>query len=380
MAEMDYISMADTTAEEINFIETDAEEMMNRLVEWFEEYTGEVLYPGDERRMFIQGFGYPLTNTEIHINETGRGNLLRYATASQLDAIGDLFRNKRLEGSFARTTLEFQISKAQTVDIVIPHGTRVTPDGTHYFATVEDLIFPANDSTLIRSVGATAVEVGEAFNDFLPGQVNKLVESNEYVQGVRNVTATNGGTEKETDEDYRNRLRLSPFSFAVAGPSNAYRSIAMSVSTEIEDVYVHSPSAGVVEILFTKTGGVIPADSDPLIEGILAACNDETVRPLTDYVQVKPATAVNTDVDIQYYVPNGDTSVMAAVIEAVEEYKTWQTSKIGRDINPDYLNKLLLDAGAARVVILSPVYTKLEGNQIAQIIETRASYGGSISM
>lgn len=376
----DYISIADTTADEINFIETDAEEMMNRLIESFEEYTGKTLFPGDEKRIFLQGFGYALTNTEIHINETGRGNLLRYATGNQLDAIGDLFSNARLKGSYARTTLKFTISQIQLVDIVIPKGTRATPDGIHYFATISDLVFSSTDTVLEKDVEAVAVEIGESYNDFLAGQVNKLIDINEYVQSVVNTVPTSGGTDMESDEDYKARLRMSPFNFSVAGPANAYRSIAMSVSTDIEDVYVYSPSAGVVSISVIKTGGEIPESTDPLLEEILLACNDENVRPLTDKVQVGPAQAVNTSIDIQYYVPNGDTSVITSIMEAVEEYRVWQTSKIGRDINPDYLNKLLVDAGAARVVISSPSYKKLSNNEIAQINETSVVYSGSINM
>lgn len=379
--EMDYIATEESNiVDEINFIETNAEEIANRLIEFFEEYLEESLYPGDERREFLQGFAYILTNVENHINETGRGNLLRYATGNQLDALGDLFSNARLNGSPAVTEMEFSISQAQSSDIIIPQGTRVTPDGEHIFETDEALIFPANDTTLTRTVGATAIEVGEGYNGFIAGQINKLVESNSYVQGVKNTTATSGGTDAETDEDYKERLRVSPFSFAVAGPSESYRAIALAVSTDIEDVYVYSSSAGVVDIVFTKTGGEIPEADDPLLEQILEACSAKTVRPLTDNVKVAPATAVSTEVNIQYFVPNGDLSIVAAVTQAVEEYKEWQTSKIGRDINPDKLNQLVMAAGAARAVIVSPVYTELNENEVAKFESTTVSYGGSVKV
>lgn len=376
----DYNASAETMRDEINFIEINAEEIVNRLIERFEEYSGEVLYPGDERRMFLQGFAYVLADVENHINETGRGNLLRYAEGLQLDEIGELYGNKRMMGNYATTTIEVTISQAQSTDLVLPQGTKVTPDGIHFFAFDEALIFPANDVVIARTVSATATETGDAHNGFIAGQIDKLVEKNEYVQKVKNTTTTSGGTDVESDEDYKERLRLAPFSFSVAGPAESYRYIAMSVSTDIEDVYVYSPTAGVVQIVITKTGGEIPDADDPILTQVLEACSDKNVRPLTDNVQVVPATAVDINVEVQYYIPNNDTSVIDSVTRSVNDYITWQTSKIGRDINPDYLNKLMVEAGAARVVINKPEYQALEKNQIAQIARTSITYAGSINM
>lgn len=380
VAAADNITATSEMIEEINFVETNAEEITNRLIGRFEEYTGETLFPGDERRMFLQGFAYVLADTEIHINETGRGNLLRYASGAQLDALGELYGNARLEGEFASVEMQINISQAQAMDIVIPQGTRVTPDGTHFFALDEDVTFEANIVELSKIVSATAVETGEDYNGFLIGQINKLVESNEYVSSVKNTIPSFGGAEPEGDENYRERLRVAPFSFSVAGPSNAYKSIAMSASGDIGDVYVHSPSAGVVEIVVVKEGGIIPESNDELLADILEACNADDVRPLTDKVQVVPATAVEVNINVQYYVPNNDVSVMMSVMNAVNDYIDWQTAKIGRDINPDYLNKLMIEAGAARVVITEPVYRALEENQIAQIGTQAVTYAGSINM
>lgn len=384
--------MADTTVnvenitasaemvEEINFIETNAEEIANRLIAYFEEYTGEKLFPGDHRREFLQGFALPLVNAEIHINETGRGNLLRYATGAELDELGRLYQTARLDGDFATVEMQINISQAQAVDVVIAAGTRVTPDGTHFFALDENVTFEANVVELSKTVTATAIETGEEYNGFLVGQINKLVESNEYVSSVKNTTASSGGENPEDDESYRERLRVSPFSFSVAGPANAYRSIAMSVSSDIGDIYVHSPTGGVVEIVVVKTGGEIPETGNQLLSDILTACSADDVRPLTDNVQVVPATAVEMNINVQYYVPNNDVSVMMGVMNAVNDYIDWQTAKIGRDINPDYLNKLMIEAGAARVVITEPTYQALEKNEIAQVGTQTVTFAGSINM
>ena len=56
----------------------------------------------------------------------------------------------------------------------------------------------------------------------------------------------------------------------------------------------------------------------------------------------------------------------AAVERALEEYRLWQRSQPGRDINPTRLISLLEQAGAKRVELESPRYQKLEQRQIAR--------------
>lgn len=365
--------------EEINFLETDASVITQNLISSFETFAGEKLADGDERKIFLQGFGYVLTDIINHINETGRQNLLEYATGANLDALGDLYGNARLSAYAAKTTLRFKIATSPSTRIVIPKGTRATADGIVFFATDEEIVFPEKTTTLQLDVGATATTVGESGNNIAVGEINKLVDGIAYVSSVENITVSSGGGDVESDEEYKERLKLSPFSFSVAGPSNAYKMIALSVSNDVGDVSVYSPSAGVVEIAVLKEGGIVPTAEDEILDEILEACNDTDRRPLTDKVQVVPASAVTTTISAKYYVAEGDVSKSGDIMNAVEEYKLWQTEKIGRDINPDQLKKLMMDAGAARVDITSPVYKQLTNKQVASISTTDVTYGGTIN-
>lgn len=366
--------------EELNFVETDAEVINADLVSKFEEYLGEPLASGDERRIFLQGFAYVLADQLIHINETGRSNLLRYAVGKELDALGDLFHNERLKAKSAVVTMRFTLSTVPAQNVVIPKGTRVTPDGEIFFATDEQITFFANTIDTYKDVTATATVAGQSHNDFVLGSINILVDTSPYISKVENITISGGGSDVETDDEYRERLRESPFSFSVAGAANSYKAIAMSVSGDVADVSVYSPSAGVVEIAVIKDNGEIPSSNDEIIRMILDACSDKNVRPLTDNVRVVPATAVPANIDVTYYVANGDTSKITAIESAVEKYKTWQTEKVGRAILPDQLNTLMREAGAAKVDIAEPTYTALAEGEIAQIGTVSVKYGGSITI
>ncbi len=135
-------------------------------------------------------------------------------------------------------------------------------------------------------------------------------------------------------------------------------------SSDLDEIYIEvdQVKAGYVYIYALMDDGTL-ADTE-VKEAIYAACNDDTVRPLTDIVQVEDAELIEYDIDLTYYVQSDTTTsltdIETNVTEAVAEYVVWQYSKIGRDINPSYLLWLLKDTGVKRVEINSPVFTALK--------------------
>ena len=111
--------------------------------------------------------------------------------------------------------------------------------------------------------------------------------------------------------------------------------------------------------------------------------NDETVRPITDCVVVSAPEAVNYTIELTWYLSEDDlgkiASVTSAVASAVEDYRLWQQNRIGRDINPDRLVELVRGAGAKRMTVTAPVYTKVTHSQVAQCAPSavRITFGGT---
>ena len=60
----------------------------------------------------------------------------------------------------------------------------------------------------------------------------------------------------------------------------------------------------------------------------------------------------------------------------MDDFVTWQQSKIGRDINSSELIKRVTAAGAKRVEIKSPVFQKIGGTSIAYCASKNVTYGG----
>jgi phage-related baseplate assembly protein len=116
-----------------------------------------------------------------------------------------------------------------------------------------------------------------------------------------------------------------------------------------------------------KNGDLPPED---LLAIVRAHLNDESVRPLTDTVIVAAPEPVEYAISGGWYLLRGNSplaeSIKARVDAAVEEFRVWQRSMPGRDINPTRLVALMERAGAKRVVVDSPTFTDLEDRQIAR--------------
>lgn len=366
----------------IKFVENDSEKIISELVKGFENALGETLQPSDERRIFLSQLAQVIVGINSNINDTGNQVILRYARGESLDAIGELLGVERLQAECAKCTLKFTISAPQETSITIPKGTRATPDGIIYFLTEKDLIILAGEVT--GEVSAIAGEAGEAYNDFTSGQIKYIVDNTTFLASVENTTVSAGGTDGESDDSFRERIRLVPESFSTTGCEEGYIYYAKSASADVGDVVPYSPvndeslteeermaGAGKVFIYILKADGSIPSEDDELIKIVYNSVSALDKRPLTDFVTVLPPSAVEYSINLEYYISQEDeinaVEIQEKVSAAIEQYIKWQSEKIGRDINPDKLRNLMLNAGASRIVITTPSFTTLNKTQIASL-------------
>ena len=361
---------------DVSFAETDAEIVKKEIIARYETIAGRTLADGDPVRLFLLSIAELLILQRNLIDYTGKMNLLAYSKGDYLDHLGALLDVERIPAKRAETTLTFVLSTAET-GAIIPEGTRVTTqDERAYFATAEALSIPAGQLT--AQVAAICTEPGDAGNHLAIGSLTKLVDPLPYVDSVKNATVTAGGADKESDESYRERIHEAPESFSDAGSYGAYAFFAKSANPDIADVFITSPSPGEVKIMPLMTGGEIPEEE--VLKDVLEACNDKTVRPLTDQVSVQAPTVKNYDIQITYYIGADSESFSAtiqqAVTEAVNQYVEWQKEKLGRDINPSQLMKNIIEAGAKRAEITEPVFTKVENTEVAVADQISVAMGG----
>lgn len=363
---------------EVNFLETDAETIRSQIITGFEQASGDTLAAGDPRRLFLLSIADVIIQQRTAINLAAQQNLLSYAQGGYLDALGQLLAVERMAESKAVTTIEFTLSQALGSVYTIPAGTQVT-NGVVTFETDEDLLIPIGQTK--GEVSASCTVAGPVGNDYLAGQISTIVTPMTFVSGAQNTTITTGGADAESDSDFADRIRLAPNSFSVAGPEKAYVYHAKSVSPAIIDVKVDSPTPGEVDVYVLLTDGTLPTEDT--LEQIEEHLSDETIRPLTDYVVVKAPTASNYEIELHYWINQEDSSkaaqIQADVEAAVEQYRLWQQTKIGRDITPGKLLQLVFAAGASRVddsKMKPAAWKKLEAMQVAQCTKVNVVYEG----
>lgn len=365
---------------EISFVDTDTETLVNELIQSYEMFTGRKLYPADPARLFILWIADIIIQERVNIDFSAKQNLPRYAEGEYLDSVAEIFKDAyRLEPEKAQTTLRFTLSIAREVPTAIPAGTRATVDGDIIFATLEKLTIPAG--SMNGDVAAECQTAGKIGNGFIPGQINQLIDIFPYFGSVENTTESAGGADEESDTAFYERMRESVETFSTAGPLGAYEYYAKSASALIVDVKAASPSPGVVDVRVLLQNGELPGEE--ILNTVADKLTADTVRPLTDQVTVSAPEAIEYDIDFTYYTQEGGAlsaeAVAANVQAAAEQFKKWQASKMGRDINPSYLISLLMQAGAKRVDIRSPVYTPVAENAVAQIVNTAIVPGGAES-
>lgn len=366
---------------DIQFVEVDADKINDEIISSFEEKLGDTLYPGDERRIFLNQAGQTIVALKNDINETAKQNLLKYACGNVLDALGERTDTVRIQAQKAKVTMRFTLSAAQTDNIIVPQGTRVTPDGKLYFATTSVLVISSGQ--LYGDVQAESTEGGEMYNNFAPGQIKTIVDPIPFVAAAANIDTSAHGSDIESDDSYRERIREAPSMFSTAGPADAYIYWAKTADVDIEDVSVTSPNPGQVKVTVLMKDGDLP--SQATLDAVSTACSDKKRRPLTDQVIAAAPGVVNYDISLTYYISKLMASDEVNIKNSVEgsegtidQYKKWQSSRLGRQINPDYLRQLILNAGAYRIDLTSPVYTELNSEQVAKAGTITVKYGGLI--
>lgn len=381
--------MSNNKYPEIKFVDTDTETLVNSLITSYEKFTGRTLYPADPARLFILWIADIIIQEREIINESAKQNVPRYAEGDYLDSLAEIFKDtERLQAQPAQTVLRFYISALQPSAQTVPKGTRATIDGEITFETIEAATIKPGEwytdiaakciTTEINPNTGKEVTIGERGNGFIPGQISEIVDLFPFFEKVENITTTNGGANRESDKAFYERLRDSMESFSTAGPYGAYVYWAKTASAKITDVKPTSPEPGVVDIRVLLENGEIPdAQMIQLVKDTVTA---DKVRPFTDYVEVSAPDIIKYNIDVTYYIPapseNSSLIIQQNVTKALNDYKKWQSEKMGRDINPSKLGELLMNAGIKRVEIKSPVFTQIEDNAVAILNSETVIYGG----
>lgn len=359
---------------EIDIHKETTEEIAARMINKYEELGGGSLGLADERRWFLQAVAYGLFVRNQTTNEGLKMNFVRYTKGLYADEIGVFTDTNRLPAHKASVVLRFEIEEAKE-NIVAVTPVRVTPGNDIYFITG---YFEFKPGETTKEVVATCTQAGEIGNDFLPGEINKIVDPFPFFKSVTNLEISQGGAEIESDESLKSKIREAPSKFSTAGPGDGYIYWAKTANQDIIDVDVKMTTPGTVRITPLMAGGELPTES--VLEDVMATCSDSKRRPLTDNLVVDKPTQINYDIDFTYYISRRDiglvNEIQDKVAAAVQRYILWQKGALKRDVNPTELSYLVRSAGAKRVEIVKPIFQRVEVFQVAKEVNVNPKFGG----
>lgn len=342
-----------------NFIDDNPADVLSALIADYESRTGKTLQPAQVERLLINAFAYRESVIRTVINETARQNLVAFATAPVLDYLGQLVGVTRIPAIPATTTIRFTLISSHTGVTIAENFQVATADGKATFAAMVDTLVPAGQTTV--DIECEAVVPGTAANGYTVGQVNAILNPPVWMVSASNLNTTGGGADDETDEQLRERIKLAPAAFSNAGSRDAYKFFAASASPSIIDVAVVGPpdiAPGQVEIYPLVQGGITTPIQ--VIDAVLAACNDDRVRPLTDTVTVSPPLRVDYTLEISLVVliRANQPQILADVTSILNTLTLTKYQKLGRNLTHSELIAACMIEGVysvTPVIRLQPV-------------------------
>jgi len=368
---------------DVSFIdEKQVDDVRREMVADFEAFMTEAggvpfaLPRSSERRMEINAAAAQIYQAMQYVDRAGKQSLLKYSYDEFLDNLGTLKGVTRAAPKAATTTLRFTLSAAHTAAVGIPTGTRASA-GAIFFQTTEYAEIQPGE--LFVDAPAQCTITGTDGNGLDAGELSNLVDPIPRVKSVSNITETAGGAERESNNDFAERIHLAPSGYSVAGPGDAYIYHAKKYSTAVGDVVATSDQAGgTVDIVFLMADGATPGPE--MISGLEERLRDGNIRPMTDLVTVSAPGEIPYTINLAYYINRSSSAqavaIQTAVKNAVLEFQAWQRT-IGRDINPSKLINMIMAAGAKRLEITAPTFQAVDPTKVSALSgEAVVTYGG----
>lgn len=328
------------------------------------EAGGDILYGGDEKEILLRAVLSIAVSIMARVDSALRMDTLAYATGDYLDLYGEKRNCMRIQAQPATAPVRITFQATGEAKTYPATETTLTADGMVIYHLAEDVDYTGYAGTIDTIIECDTP--GNVGNGLTTGTQLQMIESDNAVVSVVVLESASGGVDKEDDDTYRERIRTYGLASVTTGPSSQYEAKARATSTQIIDARAINDGAGEVGIYLILDED---ADEETIFSEVEQALSDETIRPLTDHVQVYAAEdkeyTLNVEVHYSAYAGIDD-----AVTAAISEYQAWQDDHIGRAFNPEKLIAMLYQAGCERARFTtgsgmdgSLDYTEIDANE-----------------
>lgn len=335
----------------VKLIEGDAQKIYKEAIEIHEAISGERLSPADEKAHIYSTIAMILGDILYGANDIAIQNYLPYAKGERLDLKSIIYgeRARRNEASHAKVTMECYISEIVDRAVYIKKGTRFLHGENIFYSLEEGIINPGQIKTTILAQAEKSGDIGE----ILAGEITQIIDRYDYYESCLNPQKVSKGGNREDDEQYRKRLEEIPESFTSAGSEGAYKFWTKKVSPLVNQVVVKTPRPNEIDIYVYGFNEEVTLEEKEAIKEFLT---DLDRLPLNDLVTIKNPTIVNVDLNIDYYLYDGEIrSVETIKMTLMQKLRDHFTKmQIGDKLNLQDIIRIIKNEDIRRCEILSP--------------------------
>ena len=278
--------------EELNF-ETILADMRRKMTELCPDWTGYAL-ESDPANKVMEVAAYREMLLRQRVNEAARGVMVAFAAGGDLDHLAAFYPEERLPGAAATFRALLKLSAALDVDVTIPSAYTVVAKNGAIEALLRETvtIYPGLTETegifeIIKPSGAEGNGLFLTWDAVTPLPF--------VTAAAEQLEASHGGSDAESDEDFRRRVPLALERYSTAGPKGSYEAWALKAEERVKDVSATTPEPGVVHVYLLSKEGDGTAD-EAMISRVREILNDDGVRPLTDEVEIFSANIIHYEV------------------------------------------------------------------------------------
>lgn len=354
--------------------------MIKDYCDKYEELTGRptVLPAADKNRILLGVCALQIYQAFQFIERAGKMNLIKYATGNFLDNLAALRGLTRNEQARSKVTIRFVRHENIASDLTIPASTRVTTENYEIFWETPniDITMPAGRDSI--EIDCYCTQKGSFSNGFEYGEIDQLAETVAFISSVYNINTSEGGSDYESDDDFRIRILNAPSGYSAAGAADSYRYCIKQLDDQIADVYVENGEndGEITAYILTKSG----QPSEDQVAAYQDLVDNADFKPLTDSVTVAAATPSPYGIYIKYYISrknaNKVTSIKTAVEDAIDKFIAEQKLELGKDVNPSALIQSVMNAGACRLIVNLPSFMSVKDNKFSMLTTRITQYMG----
>ena len=324
----------------------DYEEILQQNITDFKALLPEwIPLESDAYKLMLEAFAYRELHLRAEFNNLASAFFLSTSTKNDLDNYAVFYNVIRLDGSYPYAAYEFSLDETLTQDVVIPANLILTDENSEYQGKLLNAVTIFAGETKVTGTVELQVEVqaSDVKTEIITTPLPFVIQAS-----AKNIFLN--GSSVESDEEFKQRILLSMADKSTAGSEETYKSFTFNADERIEDVAVLNGGAGIVNVFYYSE------EADALMQSrIEEMLNKESVRPLSDNLQIALATVVPFNVVARLEIlPHQETATIFSNALKNLTAKLEKLKRIGTKITLSEINNFLTVDGVKEVVITSP--------------------------